>query len=177
MNDKSIIGGVVVVLLAVGGILFVIGGGSSGVAKVNKPLSNDEVIPSSAPKGALELAQCLNAKGATFYGAFWCPHCRAQRALFGSAVTALPYVECSNPDGNSQVQVCKDKKIEGYPTWIFADGATVTGEQTFATLAEKSGCPNTTLGDDKALAPTPPISVVPVVSGGAAKDVPAAVVR
>ena len=27
-------------------------------------------------------AQCLKDKGATFYGAFWCPHCKAQKALF-----------------------------------------------------------------------------------------------
>ncbi len=175
MNDKSIIGGVVILLLAAGGILFVMGGSSSGVAKVKSPTSTEEVVPDNAPKGALELAQCLSAKGATFYGAFWCSHCRTQRALFGSAVTALPYVECSSADGNSQMQICKEKKIQGYPTWIFADGTMATGEQSFSVLAEKSGCPNTTLGDSEAL--PPPVSVVPVVSGSAVTGVPDTVVR
>ena len=84
-------------------------------------------------------AQCLKQSGAEFYGAFWCPHCQAQKALFGSSKQYLPYTECSNPD-NSQTQICKDKKIEGYPTWIFKDGSILTGEQTLATLADKTQC-------------------------------------
>ena len=55
-------------------------------------------------------AQCLKDQGATFYGAFWCPHCKDTKALFGSSVNLLPYVECSTPDGNGQLQVCKDNK-------------------------------------------------------------------
>jgi thiol-disulfide isomerase/thioredoxin len=85
-------------------------------------------------------ATCLKDKGATFYGAFWCPHCKAQKALFGSSVDLLPYVECSTPDGNGQTQICKDKNIEGYPTWIFADGSQLSGEIPLATLAQKTGC-------------------------------------
>lgn len=84
-------------------------------------------------------AQCLKQSGAEFYGAFWCPHCQAQKALFGSSKAYLPYIECSNPD-NTQTQICKDKKIEGYPTWIFKDGTILTGEQKLATLADKTQC-------------------------------------
>jgi thiol-disulfide isomerase/thioredoxin len=87
-----------------------------------------------------ELATCLKDKGALFYGAFWCPHCKAQKEAFGSSAKLLPYVECSSPDGESQLQVCKDKKIEGYPTWVFADGSTLTGELSFEQLAEKTSC-------------------------------------
>lgn len=87
-----------------------------------------------------QFAQCLNDSGAKFYGAFWCPHCAAQKKLFGNSVTKLPYVECSNPDGKTQTQICKDKEIKGYPTWIFADGSQVSGEQTLATLSEKTQC-------------------------------------
>jgi thiol-disulfide isomerase/thioredoxin len=85
-------------------------------------------------------AQCLKDKGATFYGAFWCPHCKAQKKLFGSSVKLLPYVECSTPDGNSQTAECIAKKIESYPTWIFADGTQETGEVPLAKLAEKTSC-------------------------------------
>ncbi len=92
-----------------------------------------------SPKAAF--AQCLADKGVKFYGAFWCPHCQAQKKLFGTqAIKKLPYVECSTPDGKSQNQECKDAGIKGYPTWKFTDGSVQTGELTFAQLAEKTGC-------------------------------------
>lgn len=83
---------------------------------------------------------CLKDKGVIFYGAFWCPHCQNQKKLFGSAASGLPYIECSTPDGQSQLQVCKDQKIENYPTWVFADGSRLTGEVPLKNLSEKSGC-------------------------------------
>ena len=85
-------------------------------------------------------AVCLKDKGAVFYGAFWCSHCNNQKILFGSSKDLLPYVECSTPDASGQTQICKDKKIEGYPTWEFADGTRLTGEVPFETLAQKTSC-------------------------------------
>lgn len=85
-------------------------------------------------------AQCLKDKGAIFYGAFWCPHCKAQKELFGSSVKFLPYQECSLANGSGQNQICNDKKIESYPTWEFADGSRLTGEIPLAQLAEKTAC-------------------------------------
>lgn len=99
---------------------------------------------SGTPKSTVNydaFATCLKDKGAVFYGAFWCSHCQAEKKLFGSSEKLLPYVECSTPDGNSQTQICKDKKIEGYPTWIFTDGSILNGEIPLATLAEKTSCP------------------------------------
>ncbi len=71
-----------------------------------------------------EFAKALKAGGAEFYGAFWCPHCQAQKEEFGTSKKYLPYIECSNPN-QSMTQVCKDKKIESYPTWMFRDGITL----------------------------------------------------
>ncbi len=85
-------------------------------------------------------AQCLTDKGAVFYGAFWCQHCANQKELFGKSFSNIAYVECSTPDAKGQTQVCKDAKIEGYPTWEFADGSRVSGEQTLQSLADKTGC-------------------------------------
>ena len=85
-------------------------------------------------------AQCLKDKGATFYGAFWCPHCQAQKRLFGKSAALLPYVECSTPDGQGQLQIGKDKGIQQYPTWDFADGTRLNGEVPLAQLAEKTSC-------------------------------------
>ncbi|MDP2789453.1 MAG: hypothetical protein Q8O46_05470 [bacterium] len=85
-------------------------------------------------------AQCLKDKGAVFYGAFWCPHCQAQKKLFGSSVKLLPYVECSTLDGKAQLPACTEKGVNSYPTWEFADGSRLTGEIPLAQLAEKTSC-------------------------------------
>ncbi len=89
-------------------------------------------------------AQCLKDKGAIFYGAFWCPHCQAQKKLFGSSVKFLPYVECSTPDGKGQTAQCVDKKISSYPTWELADGTKIPIENsagvTLETLAARTSC-------------------------------------
>lgn len=85
-------------------------------------------------------ATCLKDKGATFYGAFWCPHCQAQKKLFGASQKLLPYVECSLPSGQGQTQICTDKKIEGYPTWEFADGTRLSGEIPLQQLSDKTSC-------------------------------------
>ncbi len=81
----------------------------------------------SASAGSYDtFAQCIKDSGAKFYGAFWCPHCREQKALFGKSAVNLPYVECSSADGNSQLPVCKERKIEKYPTWFFTSTTTAT---------------------------------------------------
>ncbi len=85
-------------------------------------------------------ATCLKDAGATFYGTFWCPHCREQKAMFGSSAKLLPYVECSTPDGQGQTAVCSEKGIKSYPTWIFANGETLSGTQEFEALASSTGC-------------------------------------
>lgn len=81
-------------------------------------------------------AQCLADKKITMYGAAWCSHCQAQKKLFGESFKLVPYVEC--PDN---VQMCLDKGVRGYPTWILPDGSKLEGEQTFETLAQKASCP------------------------------------
>jgi len=98
------------------------------------------VLVKPGPSNLEPFAQCLEEKGTIFYGAFWCPHCQRQKAMFGSAAKSLPYVECSAPDGQTQLQVCIDKKVEQYPTWEFADGSRLTGERTLEELATKTSC-------------------------------------
>lgn len=88
-------------------------------------------------------ATCLKDAGAVFYGAFWCPHCHEQKELFGTAVDALPYVECSNPD-QTQTQACVDKKIARYPTWEF-NGERVEGVLSLSDLSQRTSCSLPTL--------------------------------
>lgn len=88
-----------------------------------------------------QLAQCLTDKGVKFYGAYWCPHCAEQKRVFGNSMRNISYVECGLPNNQQgQTQACADAKIESYPTWIFADGARLSGEQQPSALAEKAGC-------------------------------------
>ncbi len=95
----------------------------------------------AAPDHRDALAECLTAKNAKMYGAYWCPHCQAQKKSFGNAFKKVTYVECAIPgDSQNQTQACKDANIKGYPTWVFASGDQVSGEQSLETLAGKAGC-------------------------------------
>lgn len=95
-----------------------------------------------------EFAKCIAQpeKGVTFFGAFWCPHCQAQKARFGKSSKYLPYVECSTVDGRGQLQICKDAGIVTYPTWEFATSSFATstyrvvGEMELTDLSEKTKC-------------------------------------
>src|SRR5580693_5265456 len=92
------------------------------------------------PNGKYDaFAQCIAHTSTTFYGAWWCPHCQAQKTEFGDAAKYLPYVECANSD-TSEKQSCIDLGINAYPTWKFPDGSSSTGVNTLANLAEKTGC-------------------------------------
>lgn len=102
----------------------------------------------TGPSNLGPFAACLKEKGAVFYGAFWCPHCQNQKRMFGSAAEALPYVECSTPDGKGQLQACIDKEIKSYPTWEFSDGSRLNGEATLQQLSEKTGCAIPSVNDD-----------------------------
>lgn len=90
------------------------------------------------PKDAF--ATCIAESGAKFYGAFWCPHCKEQKTLFGKSATLLPYIECSTPDGKGVLSICTEAGVEGYPTWVFKDSSVLSGVVTLETLAEKTSC-------------------------------------
>ncbi|MEY4747026.1 MAG: hypothetical protein RLZZ416_75 [Candidatus Parcubacteria bacterium] len=94
----------------------------------------------AAPGQYDALAKCIKDRGVVFYGAFWCPHCQRTKALFGASAKLLPYVECSTPDGQGQLPICKDKNINSYPTWERPDGARLVSEHTIAEWAAFSGC-------------------------------------
>ncbi len=83
-------------------------------------------------------AKALKQAGTRFFGAFWCPHCATQKALFKDGVKKLPYVECSKPN-RTQRAVCNKESIASYPTWEFPDGSRLTGPQSVQTLSQRSG--------------------------------------
>lgn len=99
----------------------------------------------SAPQTAASdytegLAKHLTASGAVFYGAFWCPHCADQKAMFGSAARFLPYVECDPRGAGAQPQVCLAHQVRAYPTWEVG-GQRIEGVLDLRALARLSGYP------------------------------------
>jgi hypothetical protein len=112
----------------------------------------------ASPYGNLPaFAACLRDKQVTMYGTYWCPHCRNEKARFGSSFKFVPYVECTQ-----EVAKCTAANVTGYPTWIFPDlpdslrqpdktsflagdskqagGRRLEGDQSLETLARESGC-------------------------------------
>ena len=87
-----------------------------------------------------DFAQCLKAKGAKMYGAWWCPHCADQKEMFGYAFQYVTYTECSPEGQRTMNETCTKAGIKGYPTWQFADGSRVEGPQPLNLLSEKTGC-------------------------------------
>ncbi|MDY7013057.1 MAG: vitamin K epoxide reductase family protein, partial [Cyanobacteriota bacterium] len=76
-----------------------------------------EITTTSGP-AETSLAEHLTEKGATMYGAYWCPHCHDQKLLFGKeAFKKVNYVECATPGTQVQRPECVTAKIESYPSW------------------------------------------------------------
>ncbi|WP_310426089.1 hypothetical protein [Chamaesiphon sp. VAR_48_metabat_135_sub] len=91
--------------------------------------------------GAAEtaLVEHLVASDVKFYGSYSCSHCQKQKSLFGAAAAAkLPYIECA-PDGeNSQRQLCKEKNIQMFPTWVIK-GKYFPGTRDLKEIAAMTG--------------------------------------
>lgn len=115
-SNVIIFGTIVVVIAGIVGINF---------WQKNKPSPYDD------------FAQCITDQGGKMYGAYWCSHCEAQKALFGSAFKNINYVECSSP-GSKTFDLCPD--IESTPTWETSTGIRQLGEMTFQQLSEKFDC-------------------------------------
>jgi len=85
------------------------------------------------------LSEHLDASGAKFYGAFWCPHCQQQKQVFGASAERLPYVECSpNGQRGARATACLGADIRNYPTWIIG-GQRFERTMTPKQLARHSG--------------------------------------
>jgi hypothetical protein len=81
------------------------------------------------------LAKCLTEKGAIFYGTEWCPHCKAQKEMFGSSMQYIVFVDC-----DQQKTRCTQTGITGYPTWKIPGQKDLMGSQQLNTLASATGC-------------------------------------
>ncbi len=130
-NNQNLALALAIPLVIVGAFFYLI---------ISKQTTPSQPAEASAPPTAMDIfAQCLKDSGAKFYGASWCSHCQNQKKLFSNSKN-LPYIECAEADSNGQAQICADAKIKGYPTWIFADGSSQSGELSFEILSQKTGC-------------------------------------
>lgn len=86
-------------------------------------------------------AQCIAETDTTFFGASWCPHCKSQKEMFGTAEQYLPYVECSRgpTSASGQTEECNAEGVESYPTWDFG-GVRAPGVLSLEQLSEATGC-------------------------------------
>jgi glutaredoxin len=114
--------------------------------RIEKPQPNSPKVLASEPlldtvsgKAETELVEHLVAQDVKFYGAYWCDHCQRQKSLFGAEAAAkLPYVECAADAEKSQRQLCKEKKIQMFPTWVI-DGKYFTGTKDLKEIAKLTG--------------------------------------
>jgi len=85
------------------------------------------------------LAIHLADKGVKFYGAYWCPRCQEQKAVFEASAKRLPYVECSSGGrGSALTKACAAENVKSYPTWIIGERR-LAGLQTPRSLAAATG--------------------------------------
>lgn len=98
-----------------------LGAAGAGVLALLMHASASGWLGAGAPADPMlsALARHLEAQGAKFYGASWCPHCQEQKTAFGAAGDELPYIECS-PHGprGPRATDCEMADIRNYPTWI-----------------------------------------------------------
>lgn len=86
------------------------------------------------PRATEEFAECISDSGAILYGTSWCSHCQNQKALFGSTIEKINFIDC----GASR-EACSEAGITAYPTWVIG-GEKYLGTQSLEKLAQLTGC-------------------------------------
>tara|TARA_Y100001933_G_scaffold230897_1_gene248285 strand:- start:833 stop:1780 length:948 start_codon:yes stop_codon:yes gene_type:complete len=89
----------------------------------------------------IRFAKFLNKNNINMYSAYWCPHCHDQKQLFGKeAVKELNIVECAKDGKNNQFDLCREKNIDGFPSWEI-NNQIYSGTKELEELAELTNYP------------------------------------
>lgn len=123
--------------LLVGAVIFLF------MAVISIVITFKPKAPDSGNQDFLEFATCVADSGAKMYGAYWCPHCQNNKDMFGAywdAIESKVYVECDPYGDGSQAEECINNNIQGYPTWIYANGVSIPGENDLNVIAQNTGC-------------------------------------
>lgn len=141
--------GIIVVMVTLIGTLAVYSKvGSTGSGTNYLETKAPPPIQTTSSPAEIGLARHLKQAGAKMYGAYWCPHCHEQEAMFGKEAFALiDYQECTADGKNSKLAECQkivpdaEKQTGqsfGFPTWEIK-GKFYSGVQSLERLAEISG--------------------------------------
>ena len=96
-------------------------------------------ITTSSSSQKVKFAKFLTDNNIKMYSAYWCPHCHDQKQLFGKkAVKELKVVECAQDGKNNQYKLCREKQIEGFPSWEI-NGEIYSGVKDLNDLAIMTG--------------------------------------
>ena len=75
-------------------------------------------------------AECLTEKGLVMYGSYTCPHCLAEKKLFGPSFKYVQYVECHPAGPNPDLPRCAKNGVDAYPTWTIERNGTTISKET-----------------------------------------------
>lgn len=133
---------ILAVVLVAGGLIF-LGGKIQNKIAADSASENGLVAGVSTEDGKdsayiEKLAKFTAEKGMVLYGAYWCPHCKDQKKMFGDAFQYVDYVECDPKGANANPDECTAAGIEGYPTWIY-QGQQYSGAQSLSQIAKIVG--------------------------------------
>src|SRR3972149_1750846 len=101
-------------------------------------IQSKELSARSTDTFQVGLSKHLRKIGAAMYGTYWCPHCNAQKELFGGAFKHVKYVECDSRGDQANPALCAEKGIRRYPTWEIK-GRFYRGAKSLQELSELSG--------------------------------------
>lgn len=117
-------------------VLVIVVIGSSAFQSDTVDFEDDATIRANSFQ--IGLAKYLNKNGAKMYGSYKCPHCNAQKALFGDASKYVDYVECDPTGPDPRPNLCFSRGIMNYPTWEI-NGKYYEGAKTLSELSQLSG--------------------------------------
>lgn len=116
---------------------------ASGCAAIQAPVQEDRYerpMPVGQARNSIEgIAECLTAKGVTFFGSPECGHCKHEKEWFG------PYfhkVNMNNCIGSSAERAkCKRLRTYPFPTWLQeSTGRRIARPSNIEELANYFGC-------------------------------------
>ena len=102
----------------------------------NSEFKSPPEVLSSSDNSQIKFASFLSKKGVVMYSAYWCPHCKDQKELFGKqASKKLQIVECAKDGKKNKFKFCLEKEIPGFPAWEI-DNEIYLGVKTLKELSE-----------------------------------------
>lgn len=117
---------------------------AGGKIAINPPTTEPQTgvgweIETKSSPAEIEFAEYLTERGDIMYGAWWCPYCHVQKAMFGQeAAKKITYIECDPQAEDAQPKKCEEAGLRSFPSWEI-DGTLHSGAVPLDELAELSG--------------------------------------